>query len=76
MGHIGMLPQSIKGKPTVFGKKRRKKQIADDLKFIEKAGVFAVVVECTLESVVSSLMNKKMSQLLELVLKKCDGQTL
>ncbi len=78
MGHIGMLPQSIKGKPTVFGKKKEeKKQIADDLKFIEKAGVFAVVVECTLESVVSSLMNKKNVPIIGIgASKKCDGQIL
>ena len=78
MGHLGMLPQSIKGKPTVYGKKKNEKiQIVEDLKLIEKAGVFAVVIECTLESLVKKLIEIKTVPLIGIgASKECDGQIL
>ena len=39
MGHLGMLPQSIKGKPTVYGKKKiEKMQIIEDLNYRKRLG--------------------------------------
>ena len=78
MGHLGMLPQSIKGKPTVYGKKKTEKiQIIEDLKLIEKAGVFAIVIECTLESLVNKLIEIKKVPLIGIgASKKCEGQIL
>ena len=50
MGHIGLLPQQHDGKYPVYGrKKNEEKKILDDLNSLEKAGVFSVVVECTVE---------------------------
>ena len=57
MGHLGMLPQSIKGKPKVYGRsEKEKKQIFKDIGVLKKAGVFSVVVECTLKKIVDELI--------------------
>ena len=50
IGHIGMLPQSFDGKYKVYEKSiLQKKQIFRDLKILEEAGVFLIVLECILE---------------------------
>ena len=47
MGHIGILPQSIRGKFKSKGKsEKEKKQLINDASFLEKAGSFAIVLEC------------------------------
>lgn len=47
MGHLGMLPQSLRGKPKVYGKnKKEKTQLYRDIYLLEKAGVFSIVLEC------------------------------
>ena len=47
MGHLGVLPQSIKGKFRSVGKnEREKKQLLNDAILLEKNGVFAIVLEC------------------------------
>ena len=57
MGHLGMLPQSITGRPKVYGKsEKEKKQIFKDISVLKKVGVFSVVVECTLKKVVDELI--------------------
>ena len=57
MGHIGMLPQSTKGKYLIFGRKKREEsQVLKDLTLLERAGVFSVVVECTVEQVVKKIV--------------------
>lgn len=57
MGHLGMLPQSIKGKPRVYGRSdKEKKQIFKDISVLKKVGVFSVVVECTLKKIVDELI--------------------
>lgn len=78
MGHLGMLPQSIKSKPIVYGKKKNEKlQIIKDLESIEKAGVFAIVIECTLESLVKKLIEIKTVPLIGIgASKECEGQIL
>ncbi len=57
MGHLGMLPQSLVGKPRVFGKtKKQQEQLFNDIISLQNSGVFAVVIECTYRSVVEQLI--------------------
>ena len=54
-GHLGLLPQSQKGKFRSKGKKLAERtKLLNDAKLLEKAGVFSIVLEC----VVSSLSKK------------------
>ena len=47
MGHLGVLPQSAKGKFKSKGKtEREKKQLLKDAKILESIGVFSIVLEC------------------------------
>ncbi|MFA5168684.1 MAG: 3-methyl-2-oxobutanoate hydroxymethyltransferase [Candidatus Omnitrophota bacterium] len=48
MGHVGMLPQSIgDGKYRVYGKDPDEaKTILEDVKLLDRLGVFAIVLEC------------------------------
>ena len=50
MGHIGLLPQSEKGKFKFKGRSYpEKKRITEDAKSLSSAGVFAIVIECVEE---------------------------
>ena len=52
-----MLPQSITGRPKVYGKsEKEKKQIFKDISILKKVGVFYLVVECTLKKVLDELI--------------------
>jgi len=56
MGHLGILPQSIKGKFKSKGKtKKEKAKILKEAKLLEDAGVFAIVLECV-ETTTSKLI--------------------
>lgn len=48
MGHVGMLPQNIgDGKYRVYGKDPEEAaRILEDAKFLDRAGVFSIVLEC------------------------------
>ena len=46
MGHLGILPQTVKGKFKSKGKTIKKKTIIKDAILLEKAGVFSIVLEC------------------------------
>ena len=47
MGHIGLLPQSVKGKFKSQGKTNREIiQLKSDALLLQKSGVFAIVLEC------------------------------
>ena len=47
MGHLGVLPQSIKGKFKSKGKTEKEKiQLLKEAKLLEAIGVFAIVLEC------------------------------
>ena len=47
MGHLGLLPQSVRGKFKSKGKIiRERKQLLRDSKLLENLGVFAIVLEC------------------------------
>ena len=78
MGHLGILPQSVKGKFKFKGKKNSERnKIFNDAKLLEKIGVFSIVLEC-----VESTLAKKISKKLKIPTigigssKFCDGQIL
>jgi len=61
MGHLGVLPQSQKGKFTFKGKKLiERNKILNDAKLLESAGVFSIVLECienSLAKIITSNIN-------------------
>jgi len=78
MGHLGLLPQSVKGKFKSKGKNDKEiKQLIDDAQLLEKNGVFAIVLEC-----VKTPIAKKITQNLNIPTigigssVHCDGQVL
>ena len=47
MAHLGLLPQSVKGKFKSKGKTTREiRQLISDALLLQKTGVFAIVLEC------------------------------
>ena len=51
MGHIGLLPQSIKGNFIFKGKsKTERNKILNDAKVLSSSGVFSIVLECVEKS--------------------------
>ncbi len=78
MGHLGLLPQSAKGKFRSKGKTaNEKKQLINDAMLLQKNGVFAIVLEC-----VTTPLAKKITQKLNIPTigigssVYCDGQVL
>ena len=78
MGHLGILPQSVKGKFKFKGKKNSERnKIFNDSKLLEEIGVFSIVLEC-----VETNLSKKISKKLKIPTigigssKFCDGQIL
>ena len=78
MGHLGLLPQSVKGKFKFKGKKNTERnKIFNDAKLLEKIGVFSIVLEC-----VETTLAKQISKKLKIPTigigssKFCDGQIL
>ena len=77
MGHIGLLPQTsnvfkLKGK-NLF----QKKQILQDAVALSNSGVFAIVVECVIESLAKKITNSVSVPTIGIgASKHCDGQIL
>ena len=78
MGHLGLLPQTAKGRFKSKGKNLREaKQLLNDALLLQKEGVFAIVLECIKTSVA-----KKITKNLEVPTigigssVYCDGQVL
>ena len=78
MGHLGLLPQTAKGKFKSKGKNiREKKQLIDDAILLQNAGVFSIVLEC-----VQTLTAKEITKNLDIPTigigssMHCDGQVL
>ena len=78
MGHLGILPQTAKGKFKSKGRtSKEKKQLINDAVLLEKTGVFAIVLEC-----VKTLTAKQISKQLKIPTigigssVYCDGQVL
>jgi len=78
MGHIGVLPQSVKGKFKYKGKvEREKKQLLNEAKLLQDTGVFSIVLECV-KSDVARLITKsiKIPTIGIGSSQYCDGQVL
>ncbi len=78
MGHLGVLPQSVKGKFKFKGKEpRERKKILNDAKLLQKKGVFSIVLEC-----VEKTLSKEITSILKIPTigigssKYCDVQVL
>ncbi len=58
MGHIGLLPQSEKGKFRFKGRnKTEKNRILNDAKALSSSGVFSIVLECVEKSLAKTITN-------------------
>ena len=56
MGHLGLLPQTAKGKFRSKGKTlKEKKQLLEDAMLLQKAGVFSIVLECVKTSIAKEI---------------------
>ena len=78
MGHLGLLPQSVKGKFKSKGKTDREiKILIQDAMLLQNSGVFAIVLEC-----IKTPIAKKITQKLDIPTigigssVYCDGQVL
>jgi len=77
MGHVGFLPQSsnvfkLKGKNLI-----QKKQILQDAIALSNSGVFAIVIECVVESLAKKITNAVSVPTIGIGASKyCDGQIL
>jgi len=78
MGHLGILPQTNKGKfKSKGGSSKEKKQLIKDALLLQKSGVFSIVLEC-----VKTLTAKKITEELNIPTigigssVYCDGQVL
>ena len=78
MGHLGLLPQTAKGKFKSKGKNRREaKQLIDDAMLLQKNGVFAIVLECVSTSVAKQITQKLSIPTIGIGSSvNCDGQVL
>jgi len=58
MGHIGLLPQTEKGKFRFKGRnKTEKNRILNDAKALSSSGVFSIVLECVEKSLAKTITN-------------------
>ena len=58
LGHLGLLPQSVKGKFKSKGKTNREiKQLISDALLLQKTGVFAIVLECVKTPIAKKITN-------------------
>lgn len=78
MGHLGVLPQSIKGKFKSTGKtSHEKRKLLNDSILLEKSGVFAIVLECVKTSTAKQMTEKLKIPTIGIGSSKyCDGQVL
>ena len=78
LGHIGITPQTVKGKFKSKGKTQaEKKKLFNDAKVLEQSGAFGIVLEC-----IHSDISKKITKLIKIptigigASVHCDGQVL
>ena len=78
MGHIGLLPQSQKGKFRFKGKnKTEKSKIFNDAKILSSSGVFSIVLECVEKSLAKQITSSiKVPTIGIGASAYCDGQVL
>jgi len=77
-GHLGILPQSQKGKFRFKGKKLSERiKILKDAKLLEKAGVFSIVLECVETSLSKTITRELKIPTIGIGASSfCDGQVL
>ena len=78
MGHVGLLPQSQRGKFKFKGRNPiERKSIIEDARLLSNAGVFAIVVECVKESLAKIISKSIPVPTIGIgASKHCDGQIL
>jgi 3-methyl-2-oxobutanoate hydroxymethyltransferase len=78
MGHIGLLPQSIKGNFVFKGKsKTERNKILNDAKVLSSSGVFSIVLECVEKSLAKMITNSVKVPTIGIgASAHCDGQVL
>ncbi len=78
MGHIGLLPQSQKGKFRFKGKNKiEKNKILNDAKILSSSGVFSIVLECVEKSLAKQITNLVKVPTIGIgASAHCDGQVL
>ena len=78
MGHVGLLPQSEKGKFKFKGRSSvERKRIIEDARLLSNAGVFAIVIECVEESLAKIISKSIPVPTIGIGASKyCDGQIL
>lgn len=78
MGHIGLLPQSIKGNFVFKGKsKTERNKILNDAKVLSSSGVFSIVLECVEKSLAKMITSSVKVPTIGIGSSaQCDGQVL
>ncbi len=78
MGHIGLLPQSIKGNFIFKGKsKTERSKILNDAKVLSSSGVFSIVLECVEKSLAKMITSSVKVPTIGIGSSaQCDGQVL
>jgi 3-methyl-2-oxobutanoate hydroxymethyltransferase len=78
MGHIGLLPQSIKGNFIFKGKNQTERnKILNDAKVLSSSGVFSIVLECVEKSLAKRITNSVKVPTIGIGSSAyCDGQVL
>ena len=78
MGHLGILPQSEKGKFRSKGKKLvERNRILSEAKILESSGVFSIVLECVERSLAKEITSSVKIPTIGIVSSvNCDGQVL
>ena len=78
MGHIGLLPQTVKGKFKSKGKTSKEiNQLMNDALLLQKNGVFAIVLECVKTSIAKQITKKLTIPTIGIGSSvHCDGQVL
>ena len=77
LGHIGLLPQTAKKYKIKGRASRQKKIIYDDALALSNSGVFAIVIECVLESLAKKITKSISVPTIGIGASKfCDGQIL
>ena len=78
LGHLGIMPQTVKGKFKSKGKTtNERKQIIRDSKILEKAGAFGIVLECVEKSLAKKITKEISIPTIGIgSSNNCDGQIL
>ena len=77
MGHVGLLPQTSRNFKLQGQNSTQRKKILNDAIAISKVGVFAIVIECVVESLAKKITKSILTPTIGIGASKyCDGQIL